>query len=45
MKYECTIIIYKENKHVNVQYNVKNNYEKSVFSMKLKTPKDHFWGF
>ena len=23
MKYECTIIIYKENKHMNVSYNVK----------------------
>ena len=28
MKYECEIIIYKENKHMNGSYNVKNNYEK-----------------
>ena len=28
MKYKCTIIIYKENKHMKVAYNVKNNYEK-----------------
>ena len=31
MKYECTIIIYKENKHMNVAYEVKNNYEKVFF--------------
>ena len=28
MKYEYTIIIYKENKHMNVLYNVKNKYDK-----------------
>ena len=28
MKYKSTIIIYKENKHMNVAYHVKNNYEK-----------------
>ena len=27
MKYDGTIIIYRENKHINVSYNVKNNYE------------------
>ena len=32
MKYEYTIIIYKENKHKNVAYyNEKNNYEKGFF--------------
>ena len=31
MKYECTIIIYKENEHMNVAYDVKNNYEKVFF--------------
>ena len=28
MKYSCTDIIYKENKHMNVSYNVKKNYRK-----------------
>ena len=28
MKYVCAIIIYEENKHMNVSDNVKNNYEK-----------------
>ena len=49
MKYECTIIIYKENKHMNVSYNVsynvKNNYEKSIYSIELEILKDHFFGF
>ena len=45
MKYECTNIIYKEIKHMNVSYNVKNNYEKVFFSMKLVTSKAHFFGF
>ena len=44
IKYECTIIIYKENKDVNVAYNEKKIW-KSVFSMKLETPKDHFFCF
>ena len=45
MKYECTFIIYKENKHMNVAYNVKKTTMKKRFSMKLGTPKDHFFGF
>ena len=45
MKYVCKIIIYKENKHMNVSYNVKKKLWKSVYSMKLETPKDHFFGF
>ena len=31
MKYECTIIIYKENKHIKLSYNVKKDYEKVFF--------------
>ena len=31
MKYECTIIIYKENKHMNVAYKVKNKNNEKVF--------------
>ena len=31
MKNECTIIMYKENKHKYVAYNVENNYEKVLF--------------
>ena len=31
MKYEYTIIIYKDSKHMNVSYNVRNNYEKVSF--------------
>ena len=42
MKYECTIIIYKENKHINVAYNVKKNLCKSVFSIKLDTETGNF---
>ena len=44
MKYECTINIYKDNKHMNVSYNIKKIW-KSVYAMKLETPKDHFFGF
>ena len=32
MKYVCTIIIYKENKHVNVSYNVKTTMKKYLFN-------------
>ena len=46
MIYECTIIIYKENKHINVSYNVKKkNTMKNVYLMKLETPKNVFLGF
>ena len=37
-------IIYKDNKHMNVSYNVKNNYEKYFFN-ENNTQKDHFLGF
>ena len=42
MKYECTIIIYKQNKHINVAYYVK---KKKTMKLKLETPKDHSFGF
>ena len=45
MKYDCTIIIYKENKHMKEAYNVKKTYEKVLISMKLETQKYHFFGF
>ena len=32
MKYECTIIIYKDNKHMNVSYNVKTTMKKCLFN-------------
>ena len=44
MKDICTNIIYKENKHMNVSYNVKNNYEKSLFN-EVRDTKNHFFGF
>ena len=44
MKYECTFIIYKENKHMNVAYNVKqNNYEKMFFNEIRDTKRSLFW--
>ena len=42
MKYVCTIIIYKENKLLNVSYNVKKQLWKDVYSMQLETPKITF---
>ena len=32
MKYECTIIIYKENKQMNVAYNVNTTMKKCFFN-------------
>ena len=45
MKYQCTIIIYKENKHINVSYDVKKTMKKCKLQEKLKTPNNHFFGF
>ena len=41
MKYECSIIIYKENKHMNVAYIVKNNYD--FFNEIRDTKRSLFW--
>ena len=41
MKYECTIIIDKENKHMNVAYNVKTTMKKYFFN-EIRDPKRYF---
>ena len=43
MKYVCTIIIVKENKHMNVSYNVQNNYEECLFNEIRDTKQLAFW--
>ena len=43
MKYECTIIFYKENKHINVSYNVKKNMKKYLFNEIRESKRSHFW--
>ena len=45
MKYVSAIITYKERKHINVSFNVKIKIWKSVYLVKLETPKNHLFGF
>ena len=45
MKYVCTFIIYKENKHMNLSYNVKNNYEKVLIQLDKRHQKMTVFGF
>ena len=43
MKYESTIIIYKENKHMNVSYNGKITMKKCSFNGFRDTKRSLFW--
>jgi len=44
MKYKCTIIIYKENKHMNVSYNVKKTTMKKYLFKEIRaTKRSLFW--